>query len=229
MSNLLKSNEARAIAEGIWGTGGTKAYRVTLPGAFHYSCAGHGGLVISADSLDSWQRKTIESFGIRLDTAKRVEKASGKRALWHTYRKTAVSVPCSAKVTNIDYYLFEEDCAWCLAVLFCGITSAGFVGNVEAIAKRTFQNWYNPFSTRVIGRKIDSRMRGEKSADLITSALSHGDFTKFTTANGEAYLTRNYREAQKAAAKNNKFGLFLLSEYAGEYQRAENTDLYSKA
>lgn len=52
----------RRIAESMWGRDGTTGYRTNRRGAYYYSCAGHGGYIVDADSLTASERSSIEKY-----------------------------------------------------------------------------------------------------------------------------------------------------------------------
>lgn len=226
MANLT-GKEARQIAQGCWGAGGTQAYKTNRRGAFYYSCASHGGYVISADCLTDSERELCERYGARKETATRYTSGNNSK-LMHPYRTRGLKYRLSATVTDIDFYLFEEDCQWCIPYLFCGITSSAFIDKETAdrAARSTFRHWINPYSPKVLGIKILDRLRQKQCNNLIVSANRLGERVKVITAAGQCYWVEGY-SAWNNAGFGNKFRIPLLSEAPGKVERAISDDIYT--
>lgn len=126
---MLNHSQARQIAEAMWGRGGTNSRPTQRPGAFYFSCSGHGGFIIDAKAINP-NPEYPEPEEYRLYGNK----------LWWAGRRTTLRTrhePLYGK-----YYAFEEDCDWCLPVKFAGIwpekrqvAEEAFVWRADLIAR----------------------------------------------------------------------------------------------
>jgi hypothetical protein len=116
---LLSHSQARAIAEATWGRGGTHSYGTNTAGAFYFSCSGHGGFVISLDSLTNEELVEISPYiNIEEGTLYRW----GRRTRFmHPYRTSGFKISFDATIDKVKFFLLEEDCDWALAYVFTGI------------------------------------------------------------------------------------------------------------
>jgi hypothetical protein len=139
---MLNHTQARSIAEARWGRGGTHSYGVNRPGAFYFSCSGHGGFVIDARSLTDEELIAISPY-IELEDAT-LYKWGRERKLMHPYRTHSFKVSACAELEHFKFFLLEEDYDWCLAYLFTGIRHKEKPSTTEAAAQRTFDQWIAP-------------------------------------------------------------------------------------
>jgi hypothetical protein len=139
---MLTHSQARNIAEHLWGRGGTNATRTNRPGAFYFSCSGHGGFVIDGRCLTDQEREAILRYAKPDQAHEYFNPQSGKvYRLMHPFctRQRSYRVPYSAQMRVIDIFTFEEDCAWSIPGVFAGIFTKGMN---DADALDTFKRWY---------------------------------------------------------------------------------------
>ena len=165
----LDSAIARGIAEAMWGRGGTAAVRTTRTGAYYFSCSGHGGFVIDAAAFTDSELKQINQYA-EPETATVYVHNGSVEAYMHPHRRRSTKVNSQAHTVQAKYYLFEEDCAWCLPVVFSGIRTKNMLVNE---AKSTFWMWYDLNNPDVVAKKATDARRAARDPDLITAALQH--------------------------------------------------------
>jgi len=120
-------SQARGIAEALWGKGGTNSERCNRPGAFYFSCSGHGGYVVDASILTEQERAKIEE----------VRSPEPVKILVQGNRVIGVSNPFTGSRSfryNSAFgtpewrahpvFLFEEDCDWSILEHLTDIRSA---------------------------------------------------------------------------------------------------------
>jgi hypothetical protein len=138
---MLTHSQARSIAEAVWGRGETHSYRTTRPGAFYFSCSGHGGFVIDVACLTDEELVAISPY-VNLEEAELFK--WGRKSLFsHPYRRRGGRYSIAATRHVIKFILLEEDCDWCLAYLFTGIRHRDKPAKGED-AQRTFDQWITP-------------------------------------------------------------------------------------
>lgn len=159
---MLKANEARSIATALWGKINV-SYRTNKIGAYYFSCEGHGGFVVSAELLDCapWITKYQEK-----ETAKRYI-GGKKETLMHPYRTKSTRMLWHT-VKTVEFFVFEEDCAYALAVL-AGINLKENPIK-EGDARKVFWDWYDTNNPIVANRKLVDQKRENGDSDLIISA-----------------------------------------------------------
>lgn len=116
---MMNHSQARSIAEGLWGRGGTNSEPTNRNGAFYFSCSGHGGFVIDVNCLTDDELIKISDH-VEIETATQY-RFGRKRTFMHPYREKGAKVSLMATVDTIRFIVLEEDCAWCLAYKFTGI------------------------------------------------------------------------------------------------------------
>lgn len=139
---FLTSSLARQTAEGRWGRGGTTAYKTNRKGAYYFSCAGHGGFVISGSALSEDERNKIREFVSPEIMTVYVDNETDKALLaFHPFRRNRGKLrgygPAGYRIVEEEIFLLEEDCDWALAVKFAGIMIKDMT--VEAAEKNLLQ------------------------------------------------------------------------------------------
>jgi len=150
-------------------------------------------------------RAWIEKY-VSKETAIRYVGAK-KSTLMHPYRTRGSKLWWDRK-EQVDFYVFEEDCAWSVAAL-AGITlklPETAKNSMMAQAKDTFWRWYDEVNPEVRNRKEVDRKRAEGDPDLIIAASAEGDgVVKVWTADNEIHYVRGYDKAR------DEFGTHYLS------------------
>lgn len=138
---MLNHSQARSIAECLWGRGGTHSEPINRPGAFYFSCSGHGGFVIDTACLTDEELEAIKPY-VSIEQA--TEYTWGNRSVFmHPYRRRSSKVSVMAIQKTVLFFVLEEDCDWCLAYLFTGIRHKNKPAKGED-AQRTFNQWIKP-------------------------------------------------------------------------------------
>lgn len=188
---MLSHSEARSIAESMWGTGGTHCYKTNRRGAFYFACSGHGGFVIDAAAMTDAERNALRPY-ISSEAYTRYMFGS-KTRIMHRHRSRGFKIPFDYTIESGEFYLFEEDCDWCLAYLLAGIKRENDGAETKAAAIGTFWRWFDRNNPEVIERERRAKLRADKDPDFIISALSVGnDKTRVTTADGLEYVVTGY-------------------------------------
>jgi len=153
--------QARAIAEMMWGRGGTTAYKVNRNGAYYFSCAGHGGYLVASTALTEAEIEKVHPFGTREYINILVQdRTDGK------YVTGVDNSPMSRSVTRprrftydlrlgqVNWeryyiYVFEEDCAWSIIEKFTDIrmvdkrdSDSNYYQYREEAIESTFQKYF---------------------------------------------------------------------------------------
>lgn len=111
----------------------------------------------------------------------------------HRHRSRGFKMPFDYTTESGEFYLFEEDCAWCLAYLLADIKRTTDGAETKAAAIGTFWRWFDRNNPEVIERERRAKLRTDKDPDFIISALSVGnDKTRVTTADGLEYVVTGY-------------------------------------
>tara|TARA_R110002072_G_scaffold63430_3_gene157831 strand:+ start:2227 stop:2625 length:399 start_codon:yes stop_codon:yes gene_type:complete len=130
------------MAETRWGRGGTHGYRTNRRGAFYYSCSSHGGFVIDGRCLTPEETEAFTKH-LPLEEADAVVTPSGKIKSFRgpeNWRKQLRYYPSlGQKVIQIPIFFAEEDCDWCVPVLYAGICIEGMTAEG---AQRTFNKYH---------------------------------------------------------------------------------------
>lgn len=193
---MLKSSEARSIAAALWGTVNT-SYRTNTRGAYYYSCAGHGGFIVAEEAIPAHKREWVEKY-VAKESAIRYIGRSGKSTLMHGYRTRSTRMTYN-QTESVSFYIFEEDCAYAIAVMV-GINLTKHPVK-EGDARLTFWNWYDESNPVVANRKLVAEKRKNGDSDLIVSASGTWKtgiegVTEVITADGKVHLVRGYKNAR---------------------------------
>jgi len=194
----LTSAEARAIAIAMWGKI-NHTYKTNTVGAYYFSCEGHGGFVVAKNSIPKDQREFVEKH-IRAESGTRyIDNIKDKTCFMHPYRVRNGRRGHWNDSEEVPFYIFEEDCAYSIAVL------AGINLKANPIelrhAKATFWNWHDETNPVVQNRIIVQEKRQNGDPDLIISAA--GDWhtgiegvCEVTTADRVTHLVQDYDKSR---------------------------------
>lgn len=195
----LTASLARQTAEARWGRGGTTAYKTNRKGAYYFSCAGHGGFVLSAKALSPAEYEAIAKYVTpEVMTVYVANEDNSVLLAFHPFRlksgKLPYAGPMGHRVEKEEVFLLEEDCAWSLAVMLAGIMTTDMTK--EAAAK-TFYNWYDESNPAVVARELVAKLRAEGDSDLIIAASGMGDgLVKVWTADDKTHVVKGYDMAR---------------------------------
>ena len=124
MRKLINHSIARSMAESLWGTGGTRAYRTNRRGAYYFTCSGHGGWIVDADALTEAEKRAIQPYSDPYYGTMHIFKGwDGKerRKLAWQGQRGAFKAPYHAEKQAKTIHVFEEDCAWSILHLLTGL------------------------------------------------------------------------------------------------------------
>jgi hypothetical protein len=195
----LTSSLARQTAEASWGRGGTTAYKTNRKGAYYFSCAGHGGFVISAKALTSAEYEAISKYVTpEVLTAYVANEDNTVLLAFHPFRLKSGKLPYAGqmghRVEKEEIFMLEEDCAWSLAVILAGITTEGMA---KEAANETFYNWYDESNPAVVARANVAKLRAAGDSDMIIAASSiTRDMVKVWTADDKTHVVTGYDKAR---------------------------------
>jgi hypothetical protein len=195
----LTSAIARATAEAYWGRGGTTAYKTNRKGAYYFSCAGHGGFVLSAKSLSSAEYEALSKYVTpEVMTVYVANEDNSVLLAFHPFRSKSGKLPYAGpmghRAEKEEVFMLEEDCAWSLAVMLAGIMTPSMTK--EAAAK-TFYDWYDKSNPVVVARERVAMLRAAKDSDLIVSASGmNGGLVKVWTADDKTHVVKGYASAR---------------------------------
>lgn len=195
----LTSSLARQTAEASWGRGGTTAYKTNRKGAYYFSCAGHGGFVISAKALTSAEYEAISKYVTpEVLTAYVANEDNTVLLAFHPFRlksgKLPYAGPMGHRVEKEEIFMLEEDCAWSLAVILAGITTPDMT---KEAAIETFYNWYDESNPAVVARANVAKLRAAGDSDMIIAASSiTPDMVKVWTADDKTHVVTGYDKAR---------------------------------
>jgi len=188
---MLTSSEARGIASALWGKV-NNTYRTNTKGGFAYSCEGHGGFIVSADSVNhhSW----IEKYVSKQSAIRYTNERTGKSSLMHPYRTRSTRMTYT-KTETVEFFVFEEDCDFSVAVIL-GVNLLKNRISMES-ARDSFWAWHDEENPVVQNRIEIDRKRKEGDDDLIVSALRQDDGnTLVWTASNDKYIVSGYGDSR---------------------------------
>jgi hypothetical protein len=193
----------RNIAESLWGTGGTSAYRTNTKGAYYYSCSGHGGFIIDGRILNDFQKEKLDKYGSKGKATIFKDNLGEIRAFHHPWKRTSTHYSYSWTEEEFDIYVLEEDCDWCLAYMFTPIRVKSAFNHTEeemlTYARSCFYDCFDETNPKITHSKEVALKREKGDSDLIISAISTGDNqTKVTTADDKDHLVNDYSNARDA-------------------------------
>jgi hypothetical protein len=195
----LTSSLARQTAEATWGRGGTTAYKTNRKGAYYFSCAGHGGFVISAKALSLTEYEAISKYVTpEVMTVYVANEDDSVLLAFHPFRlksgKLPYAGPMGHRVEKEEIFMLEEDCAWSLAVILAGITTTDMT---KEAAFETFYNWYDENNPAVVARANVAKLRAAGDSDMIIAASSiTRDMVKVWTADDKTHVVTGYDKAR---------------------------------
>jgi len=147
----------RAIAEAMWGTGGTNATRTNRKGAYYYSCSAHGGYIVSPNALTEEEKALLNQYTqtIKIQALVQhrikgdyviavsliaIQRECGKN---RQFRYTMHLGP--VEWVDIEFYAFEEDCDWATLEKLTDIRAKGDMNCTEIQRQEyidsTFKRW----------------------------------------------------------------------------------------
>ena len=147
---MITHSQARSMAEANWGRGGTSSRRTNRTGAFYFSCSSHGGYIIDGRAMSEEARKAISAYREPATTSEVIDPETGViHAVFNPFslRRRTVKALRHWQQRDINIWAFEEDCDWCLPVIFAGITTGG---NEPEHALNTFRQWMKPSNHQII-------------------------------------------------------------------------------
>lgn len=123
---------ARSIAESRWGHGGTNAARTTRKGFHYYSCAGHGGYVISENSFteEELEHMNYVATHCHVDMQLFIGYQDGEEVVYDYLNPFSNRAKTIRRPYGIDpiyggtrhqVFLFEEDCDWAILEALTGV------------------------------------------------------------------------------------------------------------
>lgn len=184
----LSNAHARGIAEAVWGRGGTSSVRTNRRGAYYFSCAAHGGFVIDANAFTESERTAINQY-VTPEPATVYLFNGSVETYMHSYRQRGTRVKYGSTEIATQFYLFEEDCAWCLPVKLAGITTAQ---HTTAHAELSFWHWYDLNNPQVAHRKHIQTATAAQDPNLIVSASAVGNSVRVWCADGKSWMVDAY-------------------------------------
>lgn len=196
---FLNSSIARQIAESSWGRGGTASYKTNRKGSYYFSCSSHGGFVISAAALSSDEYNKISEFSEPMTIDVYVSNDDDSVLLvMHPFRTRSGRIRGIGKsgyrVVKEEFFMLEEDCAWCLAVVFADIMVKDMT---KEEAQKTFYYQYDESNPVVSERIRVASLRKNGYPDLIISASSIGEGqVKVWTADEKQYVVSGYENSR---------------------------------
>lgn len=190
----LDNPTARNIAQSVWGAGGTQSLRTNRRGAFYFTCSAHGGFVIDAAAFTVSERALIDQYATAESATAYVcdEKV---QTYMHPYRKRSSRVSAGSTPIHTQFYLFEEDCAWCLPGKFAGIVTAR---HTQTQADDCFWRWYDSANPAVRNRQEVEQARAAQDPNLIVSASAVGTAVRVWCADGKSWIVDAYDQCRDA-------------------------------
>jgi hypothetical protein len=153
---MLTQSQARAIAESLWGRGGTHVEKTNRAGAHYFGCSGHGGFVIDADAFTQAERDALQANGFMPEAYKAWHWRRGGRThyrLMWPERRRGGTVAAGAHESVGSYYVFEEDCDWSAVYVLTGVRHLHREASAEA-ARGCFDRWIAPRLAAVAGMVV---------------------------------------------------------------------------
>lgn len=136
---MIQHSHARTMAEQRWGRGGTHSYRTNRPGAFYFSCSGHGGFVIDARAFTEDELVQIREYLSPEIATEVVQNATGKivRFRGPEGRRNLKYRMHSESVGYPEIFFAEEDADWSVVAVFAGILIEGMTreGAIECFLR----------------------------------------------------------------------------------------------
>lgn len=151
--NQVKSKKVnwRHLAETIWGKGGTTAYKTNRKGAYYYSCSSHGGYIVDATVLTPTERHLIDQF-IKPENLDILKGPDGlcygidyNAHARYGAKSKSYRCPFGSQWEYVQFYLFEEDCAWSVLENFTDIRAVHnkiSENKREELINLTFTRWF---------------------------------------------------------------------------------------
>ena len=161
MKAILLENyriNARAIAEAMWGTGGTNAVKTNRKFTYYYSCSAHGGYVIPTYALTDEEKAKLNEYSTPIKIQLLVQHRTDGTYVIGT-SLTAIQRCCGrnrrfsynpslgpAEWQDYDFYAFEEDCDWAILEKLTDIKTLDSESTCspekrQDIIDRTFEKW----------------------------------------------------------------------------------------
>jgi len=151
----------RAVAEAMWGTGGTNAVRTNRKGAYYYSCSAHGGYVVSPNALTEEEKALLNEYTKPLKIQALVQhRTDGDYVIGVSLTAIQRYVgrnrnfrysPYKGLVEwqDIEFYAFEEDCDWAILEKLTDIKTLDKHSTCtpekrKEIVDSTFEKWAKP-------------------------------------------------------------------------------------
>jgi len=125
---MLTHSKARSMAGSLWGAHGTTSRRTGHSGAFYFSCSGHGGFIIDDRAFDDEARRRLATYAKPHEACELYNPGRNEViAIQNPFmtRSRTMRCPSGTVVRTARIWIFEEDCDWCLPVVFAGITFRG--------------------------------------------------------------------------------------------------------
>lgn len=147
---MITHSQARSMAEANWGRGGTNSRRTNRAGAFYFSCSGHGGYIIDGRAFSEEERAALAAFREPEKTSEVYDPTDGRvHGIFNPFslRQRTIKAMPHWRQRDVEVWAFEEDCDWCLPVIFAGITTGD---NDPKHALGTFKRWMNPSNHQMI-------------------------------------------------------------------------------
>lgn len=191
----LSSKESRSIATSLWGKI-NHTYKTNTANAYCFSCEGHGGFIVAEESIPQDKKEFVEKY-IQKETGILYSHSETNKSRFMHHARTRGARFSYNQTDTINYYVFEEDCAYCFAIL-CGINLKENPISIED-AKKSFWEWYDENNPKNIHKKMVEEKRNNGDKDLIISACGEWktgmkNIVEVITAAGEKYLVKNYEK-----------------------------------
>ena len=146
---MLTSSKARSFAETVWGRGGTIAYKTNRKGVYYFSCSGHGGYVVDADTLEFSEYENILEYMTPENCL--VMTLNNKITFWQnpfSVRTQRYKIYRDSQTFHKQVFFFEEDCDWAILEKFTNIRrmNQNHISEQEMDKCRedTFNRWATP-------------------------------------------------------------------------------------
>jgi hypothetical protein len=151
----------RAIAEAMWGTGGTNAVRTNRKGAYYYSCSAHGGYVVSPNAFTDEEKALVNQYTEPMkiqalvqhrtdgDYVIAVSLSAIQRYVGKNRQFRYTPHLGQVEWVDIEFYAFEEDCDWAIVEKLTEIKTLDKESTCTPekrieIVNSTFEKWATP-------------------------------------------------------------------------------------